>query len=136
MAKIPILSINEFKKPKVLEGVESDIQLIYYIMVGRSNSSVAPDLKYNIDKYRFENIENSKSQIESTLRDHITKVAPAIYLDSIDIVQISGSDTRTNKTLHFTINVINQTNNQRSSIFFKISKKDQTHLLVELIKEA
>lgn len=133
VSKLPILSINEFKKPKVLEGAQSDIQLIYYIMVGRSDSSIIPDLKYNINKYRFENIENSKSEIESSLRDHITKVAPSIYLDSIDITQINSSNTRINKTLHFTINVINQTNNQRSSIFFKITKKDQTHLLVEII---
>jgi predicted RNA-binding protein YlqC (UPF0109 family) len=133
MSKVPVFSINEFKKPKVLENVDADIQLIYYIIVGRADSSVIPDLKYDINRYRFENLIDSKSEIESSLRNHITRIAPEIYLDSIDISRILGPDTRATKALHFTINVINQKSKQRNSIFFKISKKDQNYLLVEIL---
>lgn len=133
MSKSPLFSVNEFNKPKILEGARSDLVLLYYIVIGRDDSNITPDIKFNINKYRFTEIEKAKSEIETSLRNHITLVAPEIYLDNIDVTRVNTGNSRTNKLLYFTLNIINQSNNQRSSIFFKITNKEQNHLLVELV---
>lgn len=127
MATDPVFDIDEFNKPAQYSGPDADILNLYRIIKGRDNSHVTNGIGFNIEQYRFEEIISSKTDIETRLRNHITEVSPEIYLDSINLNVIDR------KTLFFIINVIKQQSGMRDTIFFKITNKDNTHLLVELI---
>lgn len=127
MSLEPVFDVDEFNNPKLFEGAEADVNLLYHIITGRSDVHVTPDVCFNIQKYRFKDLEQSASDIETRLRNHIDTVAPEIYLNSIDIKTVDD------KKIYLTMNVYNDTTGKRNSILFKITNKDNTKLLVDLV---
>lgn len=123
----PVFDIDEFNKPKQFESSEADNVVLYRIIKGRDNSHVSRGIGFDIEQYRFTEIMSSRSEIETKLRNHVTEICPEIYVDSIDVNMIDA------KTLYFGINVIKQESQIRDSIFFKITKSDNSYSLVELI---
>ena len=122
MSKEVTFGINNFNKPAEYSGADADTIRLYYIIMGRYDR-----LGFQISRYRFKQIANSISEIENKLKEHISKVCPDIYIESIDITQTSS------KSLRLTISIFKSTTEERKMIFFGITE-DKSRTIVSILK--
>lgn len=123
----PTLNINVYNKPDMLEDSDADAIRIFYIVIGRTNAHMSKDICFDLRRFRFSEIINSKSKIEVGLRNNIDRIAPDIYLDSITVTQVSE------RKIHLGVKIIKD-GNDRKEIFFSIRKDNTDKLLIDLLK--
>lgn len=122
MSKEVTFGINNFNKPAEYDNVDADIIRLYYIIMGRHDR-----LGFQISRYRFKQIANSISEIENKLKEHISRVCPDIYIESIDINQT------TSNSLRLSISIFKSETEERKTLFFGITE-DKTKTIVNILK--
>ena len=128
MANEPTLSIDAFNKPELLKNTDADALRVYYIVMGKYDKHMTKEVCFDLRKYRFHEIVTSKSKIETGLRSIIDKIAPDIFLDSINVNQVND------RTIHLTVKIIKTESDDRNEIFFSIKKSKSDKFLVDLLK--
>lgn len=126
MNEEPLFTINVFNKPEIAKKEDADAIRIYNLVLGRDDVHLSRDLCLNLRKYRFKEIVKARTEIETKLRAIMDKMASDIFLDSIDVVQVS------NRKIHLTVKII-KNNEERKSVFMSIKKSENEKILVDLI---
>ena len=122
MSKEVTFGINNFNRPAEYDSADADTIRLYYIIMGRYDR-----LGFQISRYRFKQIANSISEIENKLKEHISRICPDIYIESIDITQTSS------KSLRLSITIFKSETEERKMIFFGITE-DKSRTIVSILK--
>lgn len=127
MARELLLDIDSYNKPKELKGSKADSQLLHNALMRRSDDTFIDGLAYHIQRFRFKELRESISTIQSTLHDYCR-----IYMPTINIANIEVR-SRTLTSVLLVITVIDDSTHTTSNIVFDVHD-DKDKLLVNLIK--
>ena len=83
----PVLSVNSFNNPKVLEDKNAMyMQIIYLILLKKGTFQTRPDMGVSLrERYRYNNSETLKSDLISDIKKQLEQYLPEIQNAEISI---------------------------------------------------
>lgn len=122
------LSIDNFNQPRTESGVHADATLVATLfMMKKGTNPLYPDMGFDVSSYRFQDIEDSMTQIKTEFTNHCSTYIPHIQIDTID-VQRTGK-----KVLLFGFTLINTYSETKTRIAFKVVEEKTYYTLENLV---
>jgi len=102
----PVLSVNNFNNPKVLENKNAMyMQIVYLILLKKGTFQTRPDMGVSLrERYRYNNSETMKSDLINDIKQQMSQ-----YLPELENAEISVDVNSNDHILTIIVNTVEAT---------------------------